>query len=302
MTVLRGAQIINILRKKIQDQSYSSFDELNEAQRYIAMRTSFTWLRKRSVTTNAIIPGVNKYSLNLANVRTFTALWIAPSQTETSISITAITLTGTDPVKITTNIAHELETGRQITPVNIEGTIELNNNTYTITKVSDTEFTLDGTNSSLFTAYISGGEISAWAEELDNWELMTESTAKTFEEKIQDNGIDDTWHYYLESEKAPVYDIYIAPAASENMSIRVDYIKRVTDIQQDEYPDIPPEYVDSLINIAAGAILERSEKEMDQIKASKLTARGMSIFEPLFIDSQPNRMISIDRPSQSWMS
>jgi len=76
----------------------------------------------------------------------------------TSISgvITNITLTGTDPVRIA-DVSHGLVTGNVITIADVLGTVELNGLNFTVTVIDANTFDLDGTDSSLYTPYISGG-------------------------------------------------------------------------------------------------------------------------------------------------
>ena len=75
----------------------------------------------------------------------------------TGAAISGITLTGTDPVVITTTAVHGMITAAIVDFESILGTTELNGNAYAITYADTTSFTLDGTDSSLFTAYISDG-------------------------------------------------------------------------------------------------------------------------------------------------
>ena len=81
----------------------------------------------------------------------------------TNIAISAITLTDSLPVKITTTAIHNLATGDIVLFKSIVGTTELNLNKYIVTVVSTTIFTLDDTtysgSSSNYTAWTSGGEI-----------------------------------------------------------------------------------------------------------------------------------------------
>lgn len=76
--------------------------------------------------------------------------------TSSTGTVTGITLSGTDPVSITST-SHGLSSGNSVQFSSIVGTTELNGNTYVITVVDANTFTLDGTDSSLFTAYTSGG-------------------------------------------------------------------------------------------------------------------------------------------------
>jgi hypothetical protein len=71
--------------------------------------------------------------------------------------ITAVTLSTTDPVLIT-SVAHGLSSGDTIRNVaSIVGTVELNDSDYVIDVVSVDTFTLRFTRSSNYTAYTSGG-------------------------------------------------------------------------------------------------------------------------------------------------
>lgn len=64
--------------------------------------------------------------------------------------------TQANPCEIT-SAGHTLSTGNKVTINNVGGMTELNGNTYTITVVDANHFTLDGVDSTGFTAYTSGG-------------------------------------------------------------------------------------------------------------------------------------------------
>lgn len=83
--------------------------------------------------------------------------WNIASIASTPYAITAVTRVSTNPVIITVASTAGLTTGDVITFTGVGGTIELNNNSYTITLISGTTFSLDGTNSTLFTSWTSGG-------------------------------------------------------------------------------------------------------------------------------------------------
>lgn len=70
-------------------------------------------------------------------------------------SITAI-LQPSNPTQITSP-DHNLQTGSIITISNVGGMIELNGNTYTVTVVSSSVFTLNGIDNTAYTPYTSGG-------------------------------------------------------------------------------------------------------------------------------------------------
>ncbi len=68
-------------------------------------------------------------------------------------------ITQSDPCVITTEIDHNLETGDQVNMFNIGGMVELNGLVAFITFITPTSFSLDGIDSSGFTAFTSGGYI-----------------------------------------------------------------------------------------------------------------------------------------------
>lgn len=72
-------------------------------------------------------------------------------------TIAGITLSGTDPVAVSFTQSHNYATGQTVSFADVGGTTELNGNAYVVTVTSPTAITLDGTNSSLFTAWTSGG-------------------------------------------------------------------------------------------------------------------------------------------------
>jgi len=71
-------------------------------------------------------------------------------------TISGATLSGTSLVRITAT-AHGLLTGDRVYITGVVGTVELNSNWYSITKIDANTFDLVGTNSANFTAYTSGG-------------------------------------------------------------------------------------------------------------------------------------------------
>lgn len=85
-------------------------------------------------------------------------------------SIVNIILTGTDPVIITTGTAHGFVTSEVVEIHEVFGTVGLNGNNYTITVLSTTQFSLDGTDSSTFAAYANGGIVYEYgAQEEGTW-------------------------------------------------------------------------------------------------------------------------------------
>ena len=77
-----------------------------------------------------------------------------------NLNIIYIDLIENSDIEIQTEINHNLETGDNITITNVEGTTELNGNEYTITKINNNKFSLDGTSSGTFTDYDGGGIVT----------------------------------------------------------------------------------------------------------------------------------------------
>ena len=103
-------------------------------------------------TVGDTITGPSKTGSRIA-----TALSIA-TQAEVTTKKTAVVsgATAANPGNITTSAAHGFESGQSISFSGVGGMVELNGNSYTITVVDATNFTI-GVDTSAFTAYTSGG-------------------------------------------------------------------------------------------------------------------------------------------------
>ena len=324
MTTLKGKQLLDRLQRKIKDPQYSSYDELTEAQEWIARQTSYTWLRESNTNAVSLISGTREYGLNVANLRSITQMWIAPTSTTTAGSVAGITLSGTTAVSIKTNIAHGAVTDDKVTFANVGGTSELNGNTYTITKTDTTNFTLNGTNSSSFTAWTSGGDVSLFTTTDTNWQLMVETPEKLFEDKVKgytsstttNNAIKVTastsetdttrtslvWYYRLKvSTTAPFWKIIITPTPSQSYKIRVDYIRIQDAITETGFADVPFAYNFMLLNYAAGLILQRSENQLEVALGMRYMAEAEKDILKIVWDSQKNRTDNIDRRKRAWI-
>lgn len=324
MTILKGKNILDKVRRKIKDEDYASYDEINEAQSEIAKRAPFNWLRKSNILGSGLTSETKEYDLSLGSVRRITALWVSDaSTTDLTNPITGITLTGTNPVVITI-VSHGLTTGRQVVFSSIAGTTELNDNTYKITSTGTNTFTLDDTVASSFTAWTSGGTCSVWDIDDSGWDLMVEEPPELFEATVKYNtytttGVStgtvitstnsvitqrsaDQFSYMVKSGTSnPFMTIAVSPTPDQTYKIKVDYIKEVTEISEDVVPDIPVSYVDSLVNMAASFILMRSADPNNVRLASDYRNIAERQMLGLVCDSHPNRAGSIDRPKAIWI-
>ncbi len=87
----------------------------------------------------------------------------------TSVNVDGVTLSGTDPVAVSTDGAHSLSSGDTVRFTGLVGTTELNFNgnhstEYVVTVVDADDITLDGTDSSDFTAWVSDGSLASIVE------------------------------------------------------------------------------------------------------------------------------------------
>jgi len=324
MTIATGKKVLDRVRIKIKDNDYGSYEEINEAQSWIARKTIFSWLRKSSVLGSGLTNGTKEYDLNLGSVRSITAIWIAKAEaTDTTNAITGITLSGTDPVQITI-VAHGLTTGRQGVFSSVGGTDELDDNTYKITLVDADNFTLQGTDSSDFTAWTSGGTFASWDIDDDAWDLMIETTPQLFETRVKENTnltssvstgtvvvttsevttnrVRDVWTYKLMGgDSNPFMKFVVSPTPTTTYKIKVDYIKEVTAISEETVPDIPVSYIDALVFMSSSLILERSANESNIRLSAAYRKNALSMFNELVNDSQRNRSGSVDRPKTPWL-
>lgn len=69
-------------------------------------------------------------------------------------------VTQANPANVT-SVAHQLQTGSVITITNVVGMTQLNGNTFTVTVTGPDNFTLNGIDSTGFTAYVSGGNFTS---------------------------------------------------------------------------------------------------------------------------------------------
>jgi len=323
MTIQTGKRILDRVRRKIKQDDYVSYEEINEAQSWIARKTAFSWLRASSILGSGLVDETKEYDLNLGSVRSITGLWIAKADTtDTTNDITGVTLSGTDPVQLTI-VAHGLATGRQGVPSDLAGSTELNDNTYKITNVDADNFTLQGTDSSDFSAWTSGGTFGSWDINDGSWDLMIESPPQLFETRVKQNtnltsGVStgtvvvsttevesakvlDYWTYQLMGgDSNPFMKMLVSPTPTTTYKIKVTYIKEVTEISEDTVPDIPVSYVDALVFLSASFILERATDKADVALSERYRRKGESMFNDLVNDSQRNRAGGVDRPPAVW--
>ena len=148
----------------------------------------------------------------------------------------------------------------------------------------------------------------------DYYRLMEELPARLFEEKVAENSLtedysmtdaDDRWYYTLLAGNVSTGggafgQIKITPTPDTTYTIRVDYIQNLTEIKPDTIPDLPVPYHNTLVNMAAGLILERDPDPARAAYGMRLIQRAESSFLALMHDSQPNRTVDIDRKPQKW--
>lgn len=101
--------------------------------------------------------GANQYTYKVTSIDATTNQESTAGTGTVGASISAITRA--NPGEVTTGTDHLLLTGDQVTFSSVGGMTQLNGNTYTITKVSDTKFTL-GVDSSAYTAWTAGGTMT----------------------------------------------------------------------------------------------------------------------------------------------
>lgn len=84
-------------------------------------------------------------------------MYVDASDTKLTRNIAIDAASQSNPCIITTNVAHNLKTGDQITIFGITGMTELNGIQAFVTVLTSTTFSLNGIDSSAYTAYVSGG-------------------------------------------------------------------------------------------------------------------------------------------------
>jgi hypothetical protein len=321
MAILKGKDLLDKVRRKIKDESYGSFDEINEAQELIAEKTSFWWLRKSNIVGAGLEPSTKEYSLNLSDVKSIENIWITASSTTSVGTITGITLPSGSEVIITI-ASHGISSGRQVTFSNVGGTTELNSSIYRMTSTGTNTFTLDGTDGDNFTAWTSGGTSSVYDIDDVVWDQMTEAPARLFNDNVIQNtdvtytttsGVvttsttntdtnrsDVQWSYYLKGGDAPFGKFVVSPTPSQVYKIKVDYLRLPVEITEEIKPDIPTAYHRVLAEWAAGLVLERETDPLKITLGQRYISRASSRLLNLVINSQRNRGKAIDRLPAPW--
>ncbi len=256
-------------------------------------------------------------------MRSIQAIWIAAASSTDIADVSAVTLVSAAVVVITTDAVHGRSTGDQVIFSDVEGTTELNDNTYKITVTSTTKFTLDGTDSDNFSAWTSGGDVSVWSVTDSTWDLMTESPSELFETRVKEtsNQVDNVntntvqvttteldsnrttakWTYYLKSGDAnPFMKFVVSPTPSKTYKLKIDYIRDVTEITEEVIPDIPVAHIDALIFLSAGYILETSDEQAEVIRGLRYIKRAERDIQLIMQDAHRNRSGGIDRPLAPW--
>jgi len=148
-----------------------------------------------------------------------------------------------------------------------------------------------------------------WVKEpsdYQRWKLMEEVPPQLFEEKVADNrnndATDDTKRpEFYKLEGGPTRIITVTPTPDQDYTARVDYIKHYQQIGREDMPVIPEAYHDTIVQMAAGYILETSPDPIKQQYASRLLDRTANESADLVRDTHANRTENIDRVPTTWL-
>lgn len=322
MAIRRGKNLLDDIRRMIGDDTYYSFVEINQAHREILTKAPYNILRKSEIIGYGLYDDTKEYDLNIANIRSIERIWISESGTTSVGDIAGITLSGTNPVSIQVT-AHGLSSGRQILPEDVGGTTELNDNTYKITVTDANNFTLNGTDSSDFTAWTSGGTVSSWDIDDGVWDLMVETTPQMYNDAHKDNTqqtanvttgtvvtvttevttnrVTTNWKYYLKGgDSSPFMKMIVTPTPQTTYKLKIDYLASPSEISENTIPDVPPHYYDMLTLLAAAKILIREPDENKVALGMKYEAQYRDKAFYLLLDLHRNRTGTTGRPACSW--
>ncbi len=102
--------------------------------------------------------GLSTISLAAA-VGSESAIFCRDDDEPPNVFIGAVTFSGTNPVQITTTVAHGLSNDQYVWITSVVGTVELNYGIFRVTVVDGTRFALQGTRSDWFSPYTGGGRV-----------------------------------------------------------------------------------------------------------------------------------------------
>lgn len=116
----------------------------------------------RVIPFNAIMKQFNPFVDQDKKVRCgWLYMYVSVSGTDLRRNINVVNATQSNPCVITTNVNHNLRSGDQVGFIKVGGMTELNDNRYFITVIDGASFSLNGVNSTGYTAYTSGGYATA---------------------------------------------------------------------------------------------------------------------------------------------
>jgi len=134
------------------------------------------------------------------------------------------------------------------------------------------------------------------------WHEMEESPSQSFEEHAVENTQPDgtdredrpQWYKIVESSNQSI-KIQVTPVPDTTYSTKIEFINELETISRNTTPSMPESYHDLIADMAAGLIMQRPEKSLeDYQKGAALVAKARNdAVNGLVRDSHNNRISSI---------
>lgn len=170
----QSADVMTLVHRSFDPNNLSRLD--HDDWTFAAVNYGTTVVAPNNLTAAAVGTGAGTYTKTYNYVVTAVDDNDVESLASTGVSITTNSLSTTaavqlkwgtaisgatqaNPCVITTATAHGFSTGDNVQIDNVVGMTELNNSVYTVTVLSSTTFSLDGIDSTAYTAYTSGGNV-----------------------------------------------------------------------------------------------------------------------------------------------
>ena len=135
------------------------------------------------------------------------------------------------------------------------------------------------------------------------WLLMEEKQPRDFDLKRNENinSQGQPEFFRVINLDTAFHSIRVTPVPDTTYDIKVDYLAIPTDISDTTIPSVPQAYLNRLIRLSAGKIMQKLDTEADQAKGERYIAEAQRGITPLIADSNPNRLADIRRPARKWL-
>lgn len=137
----------------------------------------------------------------------------------------------------------------------------------------------------------------------NKWNLISEKQPRDFDLKRNENinSTGEPEYFRVINLGTAFHSIRVTPVPDATYDIKVDYLAIPTDISDTTIPSVPQAYLNRLIRMAAGKILQKKDDQAEQQKGLMYISEARQGITPMIADSNPNRLANIRRSARAWI-